>query len=146
MSNWNGEGKPPVGTVCEVLNDALNLPEWEVCDILFIGSFTAVYTSESCREMTARCNNLNFRPLKSQADIAREDAIEEMVGLVSDSFSIYDTAATLIDAGYNNRKQGEVVSAEEFQSAMMSQNMNYPAFQWANANYTITKRTDKEDA
>jgi len=70
---WNGEGLPPVGTVCEVLNSNLVNPEWERCTILYSGNHRVVYDSESCEERTAFIDDLSFRLIRTPEQIAEEE-------------------------------------------------------------------------
>lgn len=73
---WSGEGLPPAGTVCEVLNNTLDRPEWERCTILFMGKFKAIYESESCHERVADVSEswmISFRPLRTPEQIAAEE-------------------------------------------------------------------------
>lgn len=83
---WSGDGLPPVGTVCEVLNNTLHRPEWERCTILFMGKFKAVYESDSCHEHVADISEdwmISFRPIRTPEQIAaeeREKAIEDLAG------------------------------------------------------------------
>ncbi|WP_146067139.1 hypothetical protein [Stutzerimonas kunmingensis] len=105
---WSGEGLPPAGTVCEVLNNTLDRPEWERCTILFMGKFKAIYESESCHERVVDVSEswiISFRPIRTPEQIAaeeRREAILEMKGFLS--FSDYREAerhcADLYDAGY----------------------------------------------
>lgn len=72
---WDGKGLPPTGTVCEVLNNTLDRPEWERCTILFMGKFKAVYESESCHERVADVSEswmISFRPIRTPEQLAAE--------------------------------------------------------------------------
>ena len=75
---WKGEGLPCAETVCEVLNTRLDNPEYERCTILWIGEFSVVYTSDSCKERTARVEYVEFRPIRTE----NEKAIEDMAGIL----------------------------------------------------------------
>ncbi len=78
---WAGEGLPPVGTVCEVLNNTLDRPEWERCTILFMGKFKAVYESDSCHERVADVSEdwmISFRPLRTPEQIAAEERLHSV--------------------------------------------------------------------
>lgn len=115
IDGWNGEGLPPVGTVCEVFNRAMANPEWERCTILFMGSYRAVYESDSCRERVAYVSedpDVEFRPLRTPEQIAaqeREDAILAIAEVIGHQVGVVtfltprETAEKLYDAGY--RKQ-----------------------------------------
>lgn len=106
--SWNGEGLPPVGTVCEVHNAGLRNPEWERCTILFMGAFKCVYESDSCHERVADVSDdyciTSFRPLRTPEQIAaeeREKAIDAMQEAVSkDPQYGRKVCAALYDAGY----------------------------------------------
>lgn len=78
--HWTGEGLPPAGTVCEVLNNTLDRPEWERCTILFMGKFKAIYESESCHERVADVSEswmISFRPIRTPEQIASEEREKE---------------------------------------------------------------------
>lgn len=106
---WNGEGLPPVGTVCEVHNAELSNPQWERCTILFMGAFKCVYESESCHERVADVSDdgciTSFRPIRTPEQIAaeeREEAIKHacsVVGCVVGS-QYGEVVQKIIDAGY----------------------------------------------
>lgn len=86
--DWAGEGLPPAGTVCEVLNNMLDRPEWERCTILFMGKFKAIYESESCHERVADVSEswmISFRPLRTPEQIAAEEREKEVDQMVEDS-------------------------------------------------------------
>jgi hypothetical protein len=103
---WNGEGLPPVGTVCEALHGLKE--QWMKVRILdHEGSVqTAV-----CRDSDNRLWwSQNFRPIRTPEQIAaeeREKAIEEMAAVAHRQGQPFVTkremAARLYDAGY--RKQ-----------------------------------------
>lgn len=102
---WTGEGLPPVGTVCEVLNNELSGPEWERCTILYSGKFRIMYDSESCYERVGFIDNLKFRQIRTPDQIAaekREADIEELRMLLSKvACDDYHAAVAMIDAGYH---------------------------------------------
>lgn len=108
---WDGDGEPPAGTECAVLNSALGDPAWERCTILYYGKHRVMYDSESCEERVAFIQDLKFRKAKAirtQEQIAaeeREKAIEEMI-LLDEKGSLSRThfCGLLYDAGYG-RKQ-----------------------------------------
>lgn len=97
---WNGEGLPPVGTECEVLNNSFAHPDWESCVILFSGKFKTVYDSESCTERVCDNSMLKFRTIQ----IERDKVIEAASKLIpTSSESVYKAMkiklGTLYDAG-----------------------------------------------
>lgn len=103
---WNGEGLPPVGTVCEVLNSNLGNPEWERCTILYSGKHRIVYDSESCEERTAFIDSLSFRPIRTPEQIAAEEcdkAVKAMLAEFAHTGSLtshYEVCEVLHKAGY----------------------------------------------
>lgn len=110
-SEWNGDGLPPVGTICNVLNRYIDNSEVEKCEILFMGEYRCVYSSESCKERVANITNsrmIAFTPIKTHEQIAAEErdaAIHEMainIGLNTDPKC---AATVLYDKGY--RKVGD---------------------------------------
>ena len=113
---WTGEGLPPVGTVCEVLNNELHSPKWELCTILFTGKYKVVYDSESCSERASHIETAHFRPLRTPEQIAAEErdkAIEDLYFTINwnegrETWAFISSErkadyAKAIDAGY--RKQ-----------------------------------------
>ena len=99
---WNGEGLPPVGTVCEVYNQDLTNAEWEACTIKYVGPFVVVYDSESCSD---RCGNhcegaVLFRPICTKRDKWIDKAAIEAhkEGLVTTS-AAREIAGRIYDAG-----------------------------------------------
>jgi hypothetical protein len=105
---WSGEGLPPVGTLCEVMNSTLDNPDWERCTILFMGKFKAVYESESCHERVADVSEswmIDFRPIRTPEQIAaeeRQSAIDEMWSAYwhPDVPTAKEALGLLYDAGY----------------------------------------------
>ena len=75
---WNGEGKPPVGTVCEVMS-ARSGCDWVECRIVAHDGELAVYRTEDGRydaDLELLDNNPKrrlFRPIRTEAQIAAED-------------------------------------------------------------------------
>lgn len=101
---WSGDGLPPVGTVCEVLNNTLDRTEWERCTILFMGKFKAVYESESCHERVADISEswmIGFRPLRTPEQIAAEEALRDIELLYSEG-----GPAAVYAAGYRKVEGG----------------------------------------
>lgn len=91
-----------------------------------------------------------IKPIKSQAGIAREEAVEEMSSVISTAVKGATVTINelhlswLHDAGYNNRKQGEVVSllvVEQNWSNHLETSASLS--EYCADNYIITKRTDK---
>jgi len=107
VKTWDGEGYPPVGTKCRVLNKGISI-EWEECEINFIGDHIVVYSSKSWQEQSVNKESLNleFKPLKSDHEILVDEALSflylEEYG--TNSNSIIDAVYILIKAGYRLTK------------------------------------------
>lgn len=68
MSEWNGEGLPPVGCECEVKRAI----DWVKCKILFISeAHVVLMADEECCWNTCACQ---FRPLRTEAEKLRDEA------------------------------------------------------------------------
>jgi len=106
QSAWTGEGLPPVGTVCEYLEDGNG--DWEQVRIVAIdqhlGYSFAVYSSDNGYSGNRRAEL--FRPIRTPEQIAAEEraiAVEQMVADIRslivgpDDFS---KCGILYDAGY----------------------------------------------
>lgn len=109
---WNGEGLPPVGTVCEVQHP--DRPDtWCKCTILVWGSECAVFSADANYPFAYDGNGYpeSFRPIRTPEQIAAEDraqAIDEMLkaltlGTQGNMAGDREAAEILYDAGY--RKQ-----------------------------------------
>jgi hypothetical protein len=103
QSAWNGEGLPPAGLVCEVLNTELSNPEWERATILYVGKHRVMYDSTSCNERVGFIEDLKFRPIRTPEQIAaeeRESEVKEMQAVVqSAEFGYMKGLYALYDAG-----------------------------------------------
>lgn len=80
---WDGEGLPPVGIVCEVSNSGNT---WERCLIRHMGSSLCVVDHAEYEDQHYHLRSVTFRPLESaeQAEEReRECAKDEIRGLLS---------------------------------------------------------------
>lgn len=103
---WNGEGLPPVGTVCEYKH----VSEWQKVEVFAVkpnhnGSHTALFTYENgtwcgCAEPSF------FRPIRTPEQVARDKSTAAWIEQIEKEYG-WDTAAEceriLIEGGY--RKQ-----------------------------------------
>ena len=98
---WNGEGLPPVGTVCEMQDDIGN---WIPVEIIAVHAGYAHGWSEQSE--LAYFSNLacEFRPIRTPEQIAaeaREKAIKAIGNLLASYGPTFrDQATALYDAGY----------------------------------------------
>lgn len=99
-STWSGEGLPPAGSTCEFKYIKSLAGVWSVCRVDFVGSSCAVITTAGNSEICVFNHDIEFRPLKSE----REIAIEEMENIrkewVKNSHSTPDLFGMLYDKGF----------------------------------------------
>lgn len=95
ITEWNGEGLPPVGVKCEM---SYSDNEWYRCVIIAKGEEQIIYKREGCEEFSGHRNNYKFRPIRSEADKKRDaaiSAIDTVCLLVRDASK---TASAIYDA------------------------------------------------
>ncbi|HHK0021537.1 TPA: hypothetical protein ACQQGR_004928 [Pseudomonas aeruginosa] len=113
-SEWNGQGLPPVGTVCIVephntMWGFSSTSGYERKILAYYGEYVWLGHAETPLE-TTRIDKVDFRPLSTPEQIAaeeREKAIEEMRELVGDIDKVptwSDALAALYDAGYRRQE------------------------------------------
>ncbi|HDT4928238.1 TPA: hypothetical protein QHR04_002189 [Enterobacter kobei] len=102
---WNGEGIPPVGTVCEYTKQSLTVKEWTECTIDYVGSSFIVYRDCYGVELTGIKGDIKFRPVRSEADKKKEEAVFAIAELCRDSASNGHSAELIYDA----IKSGKIV-------------------------------------
>jgi hypothetical protein len=106
---WNGQGLPPVGVACEYMRGGLPhiSQDWEKVIPLAFGSKLAFLRyAATGNEFTEKVYRCDFRPIRTQAQIAseeRREAISEMVELTRGAHHWREAFTMLHDAGY--RKQ-----------------------------------------
>lgn len=117
---WNGEGLPPVGTVCEIVADNpheifahhMGAPVRIIAhDIDSEGDTVAVYAwddGEGCNEyhgLLAEC----FRPLRTAEQIAADEREAAVAAALSDIERLYSEGgpAAVYDAGYRLQERAE---------------------------------------
>ena len=94
---WNGEGMPPVGSIVELMDDSQS-SAWEQVTIKFYGDAFAVWGANGREESNSLCH-VRVRPIRTEADRKREEAINEIASLIGrgtfcdDAAGIYDAIA-----------------------------------------------------
>lgn len=81
----------------QVFNNSLDNSAWENAEILYMGEHVCVYTSDSCKERTAKITDLMFR--QNEAKAARELLRSQMPFNVS-NMNINDIIKIIIQLGY----------------------------------------------
>ncbi|HEP8326526.1 TPA: hypothetical protein VDT87_002024 [Pseudomonas aeruginosa] len=117
QETWDGQGLPPVGTVCEVKHRDIG---WVRCEIVAHKSFSCgglthaiAWIDENTLDQS---QGLRFRQLRTPEQIAaeeREKAISEMLGLIRSCrnglslISRRQFCEVLFDAGYRRQEEGK---------------------------------------
>tara|TARA_Y100000310_G_C20520906_1_gene733625 strand:+ start:223 stop:735 length:513 start_codon:yes stop_codon:yes gene_type:complete len=92
-TEWNGEGLPPVGTVCELSMDD---GEFKWCLVRFIGEKIVVVDHKNYKEQTYKPGMIKFRPIRTKRDewidaamlaggIRKRDGAREVYGNLYDA-------------------------------------------------------------
>lgn len=82
---WNGEGLPPVGCECEFMKHTLDaISNWRRGIIKYVSEYTVVIVEAlSPGEFVAHPRTCDFRPIRSEADKKREDALDAIYGAIA---------------------------------------------------------------
>lgn len=82
---WSGEGLPPVGCECEFMKHTLDtVPNWRRGIIKYVSEYTVVIVEAlSPGEFVAHPRTCDFRPLRSEDDKKREDALDAIYGAIA---------------------------------------------------------------
>lgn len=110
---WNGQGLPPVGEVCEFRKTNTDFRyDFVRVEVLFISDQLVVLQhSASKNHLSVLVDEVEFRPLKSEAERKRDEAVAEMVATGNAHTPwIKDVCAALHDAGY--RKVNELTDEQ----------------------------------
>lgn len=75
---WDGEGLPPVGCECE---RSWCGDKWLQCKVLFV-SDAIVVIKLATREAAYHLSEVKFRPIRSEADKRRDDAIAKITDAI----------------------------------------------------------------
>lgn len=112
---WNGEGLPPVGTVCEHEPDGFS-DKWVTVEVLahreFKGHDTGLLVVFATEDDVSFSSPECFRPIKTKEQLAaekREKAIREMVETCyyPGSTNTYADCEALYDAGYRKQENND---------------------------------------
>ncbi|MFU5479539.1 hypothetical protein ACM7V8_28580 [Pseudomonas aeruginosa] len=110
QETWDGQGLPPVGTVCEYRH--MIWPEYRPCEIRYISEESLVAYDDAQEQFYRTCDML-FRPLPTPEQIAaeeREKAISEMLDLYNSAYwpmTSKQFCEILFDAGYRRQEEGK---------------------------------------
>ncbi|KSR40493.1 hypothetical protein [Pseudomonas aeruginosa] len=104
---WDGQGLPPVGTVCEYRH--MIWPEYRPCEIRYISEESLVAYDDAQEQFYRTCDML-FRPIRTPEQIAaeeREKAVGDMAMSIQGVPYQYPTLYALFDAGYRRQEEGK---------------------------------------
>ncbi|MFG8347770.1 hypothetical protein [Pseudomonas aeruginosa] len=109
QSSWNGQGLPPVGTVCIVephntMWGFSSTSGYERKILAYYGEYVWLGHAETPLE-TTRIDKVDFRPIRTPEQIAAEErakAIEEMC-FAEETLTVKQAKA-LFDAGYRRQE------------------------------------------
>lgn len=105
---WDGEGLPPVGCHCEV---KVGKDIWNLCHVVFSDNSSGVafvylggdeenyVGSVDC--VSAKTGTYYFRPIRSPEDVARNEAVNQMLiieGEMQDSYQPHELIAAIYEA------------------------------------------------
>ncbi|MBR7206861.1 hypothetical protein KB219_34765, partial [Pseudomonas aeruginosa] len=101
---WDGQGLPPVGTVCQYRH--MIWPEYRPCEIRYISEESLVAYDDAQEQLYRTCDML-FRPIRTPEQIAaeeREKAVGDMAMSIQGVPYQYPTLYALYDAGYRRQE------------------------------------------
>ncbi|WP_368373394.1 hypothetical protein AB3W22_15760 [Pseudomonas aeruginosa] len=118
QETWDGQGLPPIGTVCEYRH--MIWPEYRPCEIRYISEESLVAYDDAQEQLYRTCDML-FRPIRTPEQIAAEAREHEIrnactsIARTLDRFKndIPGGAAAravieaMIDAGYRRQEEGK---------------------------------------
>lgn len=106
MTEWSGEGLPPVGVKCEV---RVGRDNYEECMVLYSGEHGCAFTylGDNGEKHSIDCVSKHaahhyFRPLRTEAEKARELGVSEMLKLMCgpQEYNYREICEIIYDAGY----------------------------------------------
>ncbi|WP_073667463.1 hypothetical protein [Pseudomonas aeruginosa] len=117
QSSWDGQGLPPVGTVCIVephntMWGFSSTSGYERKILAYYGEYVWLGHAETPLE-TTRIDKVDFRPLRTPEQIAAEErrkSILHLANILIDSrgqCNEYSQAEAIFDAGYRRQEEGK---------------------------------------
>jgi hypothetical protein len=135
---WNGEGLPATGCQCEV--SAIDSSEWAAIEVTAVGRDNVLAVKGSSYEIVFSKNMHKFRPIQTQADKEREDAINDLTFFMKNAPSHEIAAKAIISKGYRLPvEQGEIVSYSNVHHEFMCQHEETVTSYLTN-NFIITRK------
>jgi len=85
---WNGRGKPPAGCLVELMDDSQS-STWGNVTIKFWGDSFAVWDDHG-EECSNSLYHVNVRPIRTEAERKRDEAISALVAVLNEGTSTED--------------------------------------------------------
>ncbi len=101
-TEWDGKGLPPVGTACEIKRAI----DWIPVTIKFISYYHTIFKTPEGQELCYQTCALQFRPIRSPEDVARDEAKGIIAELCRSSASNGHSADLIYDAIAAGRIKG----------------------------------------
>jgi hypothetical protein len=103
---WNGQGLPPVGTVCEIQQEFWSDANWQKVTIKY-ASTEYFITEDGAGEQHWHARSVQFRPIRTPEQVAayeREAAVQVIADIISPGDCVgsldVERAYRVYDAGY----------------------------------------------
>jgi hypothetical protein len=102
---WNGEGLPPVGTVCEIQQEIWSDANWQKVTIKY-ASTEYFITEDGAGQQHWHARSVQLRPIRTPEQIAADErslVIDDMVkalGMENPGTAEYIRCGLIYDAGY----------------------------------------------
>lgn len=108
MSKWNGQGLPPVGEVCEFKKTNTSYRcEFVKVEVLFVSDQLVVLQhSASKNHFSVLIDDVEFRPLKSEAERKRDEAVEKLEKTLSVSRNYLTPKSSFVFKRVEELEQG----------------------------------------
>ena len=96
---WDGTGLPPVGLECEC--DWRGWGQWNRAIVKFVGDLVMIVQCEGAeRVIYVEDGRGAFRPLRTQAQIEREELEDLLTSAIVLNFSVKTMVSCIIERGY----------------------------------------------
>lgn len=101
---WDGEGLPPVGTVCEVMFKKDTNPTWDECEVLKTAPFIVLYFADEGKAHNySPESDFKFRPIKTDrdrqieamTDLFKKTACKQTYNIVAGIEALYEAGARI---------------------------------------------------
>jgi len=146
-AEWK-DGIPPVGTLVEYVDTEYRGESGEWVDNHIGSSDTAIFIAKykgdyilAYKDMSGGVVACSIRPIKTAADIEREEVVKDLMYFMENAPSHEIAARSIVFKGYRLPvEQGEVVSADAFYNEHVMSNGRCSVIERLNAHFIITRK------